>query len=106
MNPTSPALSVLVLLDGVARSSVRSSAPWKGLRGGEAGPEHPAWGLTRSAGIRALLSSADLLLCQGMGLATRMWEPWRMDVYLSPGVMCAVSALAPCVHSPLIRGAG
>lgn len=29
-----------------------------------------------------------------------------MDVYLSPRDTCAVSALAPCLHSPLTQGVG
>lgn len=66
--PTSPAPSVWVLLDGVAHSSVRTSALWRGLRGGETVPERPAWSLTQSPGIWSLLSSADPLLCQGTGL--------------------------------------
>jgi len=104
--PTSPALSAWMLLGGVAHSSARSSALWRGPRGGEAGPEHPAWALTRSPGTRALLSPADPPLCQGTVLVASGWEPWRMDVYPSPGVTCAVSALAPCLHSPLAQGVG
>lgn len=92
--PTSPVLSVWVLLDVVARSSMSSSALWRDLRGGKAGPQHPVCGLAHSPGIGALLSSADLLLCQGVGLGATedgcVPLPWCYMPDVSP---CSLPAL-------------